>query len=336
MNVASASVLICTYNRASLLRDTLSTLSAMDPPEGCAAEIVVVDNNSTDETPRAIAEAAGRSRIPIVAIREARQGKSFALNRGLAACASDVIALTDDDVWVSRDWLARIVADFRSHDVTFVCGKVWPHWAQQPPPELLVPLAQRIWGPLALVDYGDTPIIYVPDRIDQRLPIGANLAFTREALVAIGGWRPDLGKIDNTLISGEDHEIFMRLRQFGRYSGLYDPELTVRHLVPPERLTRRYFRRWFFWNGKTQALMLDDLFVGMDMATVPHVLGIPRFLYREALEQLGRWLGRVGRRDGLELLVEELHLLQFAGLFTEVWRRRIRQARIPRGRTRWA
>ncbi len=323
MTVSSVSVIVCTYNRARILRATLAELCALDMPADCAAELIVVDNNSSDDTSAVIARAARESRIPIVPLREPRQGKSFALNRGLSLAHGQIVALTDDDVWVPRDWLARIVAAFREREVAFVFGKVHPRWEIQPPPELLTPRGRDVWGPLAALDYGDAPAEYVPDRIDQRLPIGANLAFTRSALLSIGAWRTDLGKIDNTLISGEDHEIFMRLRRFGLYRGFYDPELVVRHRVPADRLTRRYFRRWFFWNGKTQALMLDNLFIGLDMSRTPHILGVPRFLYRQALRQVWRWLGRVGRRDALALLIEELRLVRYAGLFTECWRRRI-------------
>src|SRR6185503_20045692 len=113
------------------------------------------------------------------------------------------------------------------------------------------------WGPLALVDYGDAPTDYTADNTGQRLPIGANLSFARDAIVRIGGWRTDLGKVNNTLISGEDHEIFQRLRRAGLYAGFYYPQATVLHFVPASRVTRRYFRRWFYWHGKTQALMLD-------------------------------------------------------------------------------
>jgi glucosyl-dolichyl phosphate glucuronosyltransferase len=336
VKVSSASVIVCTYNRAHLLRQTLAELCAMDPVPSCATELIVVDNNSTDDTPQVIAQAASLSRIRIVAVRESQQGKGFALNRGLLASTSDVIALTDDDVWVPRDWLSRIVAAFRARDVSFVCGKVLPRWAVVPPPELLMPPAQAVWGPLGLVDYGNQPVDYVPEQ-DQRLPIGANLAFSHQSLAAIGAWRTDLGRVNNTLISGEDHEIFMRLRRVGLYRGFYDPDLVVRHLVPAERLTRRYFRRWFFWSGKTQALMLDNIFFKLDMQRVPRVLGVPRFIYRQAVRQLFRWLGRVGRRDPLALLIEEARLVQCAGLVTECWRHRAngRRQRTP-GRPTWA
>ncbi len=322
MRVTSASILICTYNRARLLRETLAALQALTMPADCSVEIVVVDNNSTDDTAAVIEAAAARSVVPLRLVRESRQGKSFALNSGLELATGDIVALTDDDVWASPDWLERIVADFRERDITFVFGKVLPRWSRLPPPEILTQAAQAIWGPLAIVDYGDEPADYTPASTGQRLPIGANLAFARAAIVSIGGWRTDLGKVNNTLISGEDHEIFFRLRRQGLYRGYYDPRVMVRHYVPGSRLTRAYFRRWFFWNGKTQALMLRDLHPELDMSRVPRIAGIPRFLYRQSLTQLARWLTSLARSDALGVLTEELRTLQHAGILYECWRRR--------------
>jgi glycosyltransferase involved in cell wall biosynthesis len=330
VNVSAITVLICTYNRAGLLRETLAAMQAMAPPSECAVEIIVVDNNSTDDTPLVIAESACRGRFPVVSLHERQQGKSFALNLGLSHANGDVLALTDDDVVPSSDWLHRIVEDFRARNVTFVSGKVLPRWGCRPPPELLTLRAQDIWGPLAILDYGSLPIDYVAENTSQWLPIGANVAFSRSALVAIGGWRTDLGKVNNTLISGEDHEIFMRLRRFGLYAGFYDPALSVRHYVPAERLTRRYFRRWFFWLGKTWALMLEDLYPKVDLTRVPQVAGVPRFLYREALAQCWRWIRTRGSNDALKALTAELRALQFAGLITECWRRRLRRSGLGR------
>jgi glycosyltransferase involved in cell wall biosynthesis len=321
MNVASVSVLICTYNRAALLRETLAALHAMDTPDACSVEIIVVDNNSTDDTTAVVADSIERARYPMILIQERQQGKSFALNAGLAAASGEVVALTDDDVLPATDWVVRIVQAFRTQAVTFVFGKVLPRWQSAPPPELLTPPAQAIWGPLAIVDYGDEPSEYTTTSPGQRLPIGANLAVLRSVLVSIGGWRTDLGKVNNTLICGEDHEIFMRFRRCGFYSGYYDPRIVVRHLVPTKRLTRRYFRQWFFWHGKTTALMLDDLYPEIDMPTVPRVGGAPRFLYRQALRQCVRWAA-TRRADPLTALIEELKICQFFGLFVECWRRR--------------
>ena len=268
-----------------------------------------------------VGHAAKGARYPVTLLHERRQGKSFALNTGLEASTGDVVALTDDDVLPATDWIARIVETFREQDVTFVFGKVLPRWSCTPPPELLTVAAQDIWGPLAIVDYGDEPARYEAGNDGQRLPIGANLAFLRSALVAIGGWRTDLGKVNNTLISGEDHEIFLRLRRFNLYSGYYDPQISVRHYVPASRLTRNYFRRWFYWSGKTHALMLDELYPDINMAEVPRIAGIPRFACRQGLSQAWKYLAS-RRGDALGAMIEEVRLLQYVGLFVECWRRR--------------
>jgi glycosyltransferase involved in cell wall biosynthesis len=323
MTVTSATILICTYNRAALLRESLRAMAALTRPADCDVEIIVVDNNSVDTTQDVIADAAERSPFPVIGLRETAQGKSFALNRGLEHARGDIIALTDDDVWPDAHWLERIVRRFREHDVTFVFGKVLPRWGTQPPADLLTVAAQDIWGPLALVDYGDEATEYTADQTGQRLPIGANLAFRRDALVNTGGWRTDLGKVNNTLTSGEDHEIFCRLRRFGLYSGFYDPEIVVRHYVPARRLTRKYFRDWFFWAGKTRALMLHDLYPHIDISRVATIARMPRFLWRQALRQLGRYLRtRDPRTPALEALSEELRLIQYCGLAVGCWRRR--------------
>lgn len=325
MRTSSITVLIATYNRAPLLRDTLAALHAMQPPDDCSVEIVVIDNRSTDDTAEVLRAFASGQRYPVISAYEPAQGKSFALNRGLALSRGDIIALTDDDVVPEPDWLVRIVDAFRAHeDITFVFGKVLPRWERQPPPELLTRRAQAIWGPLAIVDYGDEPQSYLPESQGQRLPIGANLSVRRSALEAIGGWRTDLGKVNNTLIAGEDHEIFMRLRRHGLYRGRYEPEAAVRHHVPGSRLTRRYFRQWFYWHGKTRALMLRDLYPEIDFARVRSLGGVPRFLYRQTLEQIARYVGSLGRNDAFAVLHEELHTIQHAGFLIECWRRRWR------------
>jgi glycosyltransferase involved in cell wall biosynthesis len=318
--VASLSVLICTYNRARLLEETLTALSAARAPERCDVEIVVVDNNSSDETAAVVQRGAARGRWPVRYAMERRQGKSYALNRGLTIARGEILALTDDDVLPSEDWLVRIVDRFRAGDIVFVFGKVLPRWEVPPPPEMLSTRARDVWGPLALVDYGDDPTTYdAASFAEKRLPIGANLAVRRDALERIGGWRTDLGKVDNSLIAGEDHELCVRLFRAGLYAGLYDPTVVVKHFVPASRLTRRYFRRWFYWHGRTMARMAGAIYLDLDLARVPYVGGVPRFLYREFLVQTFRWLRRLGHHDGLSVLIEEVNLLEYVGFFAESW-----------------
>jgi glucosyl-dolichyl phosphate glucuronosyltransferase len=317
----SVTVLICTYNRAALLEGTLAALAAADAPAHCAVDVVVVDNNSTDRTRDVVREAAARAPWPIRYAVETSQGKSYALNRGLTLASGTILALTDDDVLPAHDWLTRIVDQFRAaDDIVFVFGKVLPRWEVAPPPEMLTTAARDIWGPLALVDYGDSPVRYDAATFGaRRLPIGANLAIRREDVERVGGWRTDLGKVDNSLIAGEDHELCVRLYRAGRYIGIYDPMVIVQHFVPASRLQRSYFRRWFYWHGRTMARMSSAIYHELDLDRIPYVLRVPRFVYREFLQQVMRWFRRAGRSDAIALLKEEVQLIDYVGFFRESW-----------------
>jgi hypothetical protein len=110
--------------------------------------------------------------------------------------------------------------------------------------------------------------------------------------------------------------------------------VSVLHYVPAARLTRKYFRQWFYWHGKTNALMLADLFPELDLTRVPRIAGVPRFIYRQAATQLLRYLHTVGRTDALALLIEELKALQYAGILSECWKRALRRENARVGASR--
>ena len=79
---------IATYNRASLLDETLTSVRALRVSPARAWEVIVVDNNSTDDT-RAVVERHARDfPVPLRYLFEARQGRSSALNAGIAASAA--------------------------------------------------------------------------------------------------------------------------------------------------------------------------------------------------------------------------------------------------------
>lgn len=326
MTVTSLSVLICTYNRSQLLGETLAALTRCNRPRHVRLEVVVVNNRSTDDTRSTVERAAAAAPFPIHYAEEAQPGKAFALNHGLTIVSGDVVALTDDDVIPCVEWLDRIVEAFATRDITFAFGRILPRWpANRPTAASLVGTNQEIWGPFGLVDYGREVTDYPPERLhEQRLPMGANVAFRRDVLLRAGGWRSDLGKPDGSLIQGEDHEIMLRLWRLGLYNGLYDPDMTVAHYIRPETTTPRYFRRWFFSNGRSVARMDREYFraaYSLDVSQVPHVLGVPRFIFREAASEGRRWWSSLLRGDRERRFVHELLALRHLGTITEYWRR---------------
>jgi hypothetical protein len=65
--------------------------------------------------------------------------------------------------------------------------------------------------------------------------------------------------------------------------------------------------------------MDDAVYLELDLGRVPRIACVPRFVYRELLQQTRRWLGRAGRSDGLALLIEELKLIEYLGILAEYW-----------------
>lgn len=268
------SVILATRDRASLLRGTLDALSKQISP-GCPVEIVVVDNGSIDGTRDVIQAAARESSIPIVYLTESKPGKSHALNTAVARAQGDLLVFTDDDVLPSPGWLAAYAQVFGETAADYAAGRILPLW-DVTPPRWLMP-AQH--GVLAVGD-GGTRRLTLAGIHDQVMPIGANMAVRRSVLDRIGGWNPDLGKLKNTLRTGEDHEFALKLAAAG-FTGVYEPEACVLHRVPADRLRLGYFFRWCYGNGRIEA-GLEQVYP----STNHYLLRVPRYLWRRLATDL--------------------------------------------------
>jgi glycosyltransferase involved in cell wall biosynthesis len=268
------SVIIATRDRAALLEPTLDAIAAQRSP-GCPFEVLVVDNASVDNTPAVVAAAAGRSSVPVVYLTEQKSGKSHALNTAVAHARGDLLVFTDDDVLPSPGWLAAYAQAFSETGADYAAGRILPLWEAAPPRWLTAPLH----GVLAVHD-GGVRRLTLNGMSDHVMPIGANMAIRRHVLDTIGGWNPDLGKLKNTLRTGEDHEFALRLVAAG-FAGVYEPEASVLHRVSADRLRLPYFVRWGYGNGAITAGLEQDY------PSTPHyVLGVPRYLWRRLATDL--------------------------------------------------
>src|SRR5690348_6834853 len=115
VTIMDATIIVCTYNRAASLRDTLQALRRLDSPAGCEWEVIVVDNNSRDDT-RAVVEEVAASWPRLRYEFEGAQGLSHARNRGIGAARGDVILFTDDDVLPESDWLRVTLEGLKRHE----------------------------------------------------------------------------------------------------------------------------------------------------------------------------------------------------------------------------
>lgn len=304
------SVLICTYNRASLLATTLESLGACEPPPG-GFEVLVVDNASTDSTEAVVEARRANYPVPLRYIFEGRPGKSHALNTGLAATAADIILFTDDDIEVPPRWIAECcrALDDRS-DVDYVGGPVRPLW--QTPPPAWFPLSNgNLWGTVAVLNYGDRPFVFEDRHV---VPLGVNMAVRRRVVQIVGGFNPDFGRKGRSLLGQEQAEFFCRTRAAG-LRGLYVPDMWLYHHVPAERLTRRYFWRWWFWKGISKA-RLHAIHPETDSAAAISLAGVPRYLFGEAVRRALAWLVAVWT-DRARAFEHQMFLLYLAGYAIE-------------------
>ena len=236
--MVDVSVVVCTYNRAESLRDTIESLTKQKSG-AYSYEIIVVDNNSKDETKNVTQSFNGKVKY----IFEPKQGLSYARNTGIREAKGQVIAFTDDDVIVDENWVGSIQKCFRETKALMVAGKIERLWICDRPQWL----GDDITGPLIVQDLGP-----VRKRWDakNRHTVGANMAFHRSVFERYGIFQEELGRKGDSLIGGEDREIFKRLFEDDAPI-FYEPEAIVHHKVEQERLSKDYMRRWFWDIGKT-------------------------------------------------------------------------------------
>ena len=313
------SIVIATYNRTHDLRATLASLAALhaDGPW----EVIVVDNNSTDDTRLVVEEAGHAFPVELRYLVEREQGRSPALNTGILAARGEIIATTDDDVRVPPDWLDRASEGLRRLDCDYVGGRVLPIWGGERP-VWLPNRGGKQWAVVALLDYGPDPIEF-----GTRVPLGVNMAFRRDVFDRAGLFDPRTGRRAGTLLGQEVREWCIRARKAGA-RGFYLPEMCLHHVIPASRLTKAYFRRWFYWRGISRAILYERAGLDMeyperttlDFSRVPHVGGVPRYLYRRALDSAAGWLRESLRGRSVEAFEHELWVCFFAGVVRQRWR----------------
>jgi hypothetical protein len=197
-----------------------------------------VDNGSTDATPAVVASHDG-----VRYVFEPRRGLARARNAGLAAAAAGMVAVLDDDARPAPGWSGALLhASERWSSAVAIGGPVVLEWGAVRP-RWLVPALTR-W--FSAVDHGPTQRLLEP----HEHPVGANLAVARDPAMAVGGFAPELGRVGTSLASEEEVDLLRRLRATGGEVA-WEPAAAVRHLVPPERMTRRWILRRAWAQGRS-------------------------------------------------------------------------------------
>jgi glucosyl-dolichyl phosphate glucuronosyltransferase len=312
------SIVIATHNRASDLGQTLDSLARQRPADEW--EVLVVDNNSTDDTRNVVTTRVGTFPAPLRYLFEAEPGRSPALNTGIRAARGTIVATTDDDVRVPADWLDQAGAALDGLGCDYVGGRVLPIW-NGPRPAWLSDRSGKHSAVIAVLDYGSAPLEF-----GARMPLGVNMAFRRSAFDRAGLWDPRVGRRAGTLLGQEVREWCVRART-AALRGCYAPAMVVEHVIPAARLTKHYFRRWYYWRGVSRGMLFTQSGLDpetpqqttLDFARVPQILGVPRYLYRKALITVGRWVRDLWRRDTVARFERELWMCFFVGFVQQRW-----------------
>ncbi len=237
-------VCICTYNRAKYLAHTLSSLTQLKDTETLSWELLVIDNNSKDQTKSIIDEY--NNQLPIRYVRETEQGLSHARNRALRECNGKVLIFMDDDVKVDIDWLSAYAdAVNRFPDADYFGGRILPQWVTEKPKWIRDETMPLIGGLLVICDNGVEARYY---RNTDVGPFGASFGIRRRLFEKLSPFRVDLGPKLDIPGRGDDYEYLLRAKRAG-YRGIYCGPALCYHQTDPRRLRIRYMYRFGVQKG---------------------------------------------------------------------------------------
>jgi glucosyl-dolichyl phosphate glucuronosyltransferase len=228
---------ICTHNRAM---DLAACLDALAPQRDPAIEFIVVDSGSAPAEAAAIVNVVNQ-KPGFRLIRLDTPGLSLARNTALAQAQGEWLALIDDDAVPAADWVraALDLYDRLPANVAVLGGRVTP---------LMPPHAARPLGPRWMQLISAVEVDGESDCTDNPRVVGANMWFRSAPLRVIGGFPENLGRVGNSLLSGEDKLVLNQLTAKG-LRVWYSDKLKVGHRIHADRLSRRWASKRAYWDG---------------------------------------------------------------------------------------
>jgi hypothetical protein len=225
-SAGNATAAICTHNRAEELAACVAALEAAG-----FAEILIVDNGSTDDTAAVAAELA-RSSAVVRTVFEPEPGLSNARNTAAAAARHELLLFLDDDARPAPGWREHLTWALADPSVVHAGGPVCALWPPSRKPGW--PGRDLEWM-LSVLDLGDANRDLTPPDV----LFGANWGIKRSALRAVGGFDPALGwnhAHAKTMIAGEEVMVAERLHEARLGRTRYISAAATGHRIAPHRL----------------------------------------------------------------------------------------------------
>ena len=262
-------VAICTWNRCALLEQTLERMRNLVVPPRVRWELLVVNNNCTDQTDTVISSFS--ERLPIRRIFEPQPGQTYARNSAINAARGELMIWTDDDVLVGCDWLQNYTAASAKYaDASFFGGQILP-WFEGSPPEWLATHWRSVESAYAVRDLGSQHQKFT----NQMLPYGANFAVRMDKQRKYS-FDVNIGLRPGSTMRGDETTLLKQMLDDG-LEGMWIPEARVQHFIPKTRQTTKYL--WNYAIGQGQQIQKSSRVINQR-----HLLGKPRWLWRATMQ----------------------------------------------------
>lgn len=241
------SFITCTYNRDKYIGQTLQSVCDQKYPDN-NYEIIVIDNNSTDNTPSICEEF--RAKYPNKSFRyfkEMNQGLSFALNRGIKEAQGEFLIFVDDDETIIPEHLERLDNHLRTYPEAVLCGTPVIPVYEIPEPKWMSRFTQRLIG--GYFDQGKEVKILEA----KNYPGTGHTIIKKELYERYGNYNTELGRKGTSLIGAEDKDMFNRLKN-NNIVCYYLPDIPIYHHIPPNKMTDEFFHKLTYSIGKSERI----------------------------------------------------------------------------------
>ncbi|WP_392531758.1 hormogonium polysaccharide biosynthesis glycosyltransferase HpsE [Nostoc sp. C117] len=234
-------VAIPTYNGESRLPELLERLKNQLRTENLSWEIIVVDNNSTDNTAKVVEayQKQWHCPYPLKYCFEAKQGAAYARKKGVTEAKGKFIGFLDDDNYPISNWVATAYAFAEKYPKAGAYGsQIHPDWEVKPPENF-----QRIAPFLAITERGNLPLLY--EAKNKLLPPSAGLVIRKQAWLESVPEKSILnGRVKGNMLTSEDLEMLSYIQKAG-WEIWYNPEMEIYHKIPSSRLQKDYLIPFF-------------------------------------------------------------------------------------------
>lgn len=251
-NSLAISFIICTYNRSKYLNETLKSLQECTLGD-YTVELLVVDNNSTDDTAQVVKyhqELNGQKNVLISYVKENQQGLSYARNRGIVESKFDQIVFVDDDIRATENFVEGWYKFFKNKpEAEAVGGKIHVQF-DCPKPKWSSYFILSLFG---FHDLGNNHKLYPINSY----PFGGNMGFRKLIFNSVGNFNTKLGRKGKNLGANEEKELFRRIRTNNKRI-FYNPEALLYHRIDEKRATHDFIKKQAIGLGNSYKIEIQN------------------------------------------------------------------------------